>query len=190
VLADIKHKFTMNLTFSATCIGMDTTTQESLLRQAPVSPLYFHIQRLVKNSTAVESEARPVNQRLFQKKKTMQSLLSDRRHISSLLEAGNFTEPNVIPPEHGYSAVEHKWTEFNLDAPAAKSVKLAADFTDWGKFPLELTRSESGFWFIHVPLCPGTYSYRFIVDDEWLTDQSTKCADNLDDPTDAVINVL
>jgi hypothetical protein len=55
-------------------------------------------------------------------------------------------------------------TEFHLAAPAAKSVKLAADFTDWEKSPLDLIRAEDGDWFTVVPLLPGNYAYHFIVD--------------------------
>lgn len=60
--------------------------------------------------------------------------------------------------------------EFHLQAPAACSVKLAADFTDWEKHPLDLIKSEDGVWFTLVPLSPGQYAYRFIVDGQWRDD--------------------
>jgi hypothetical protein len=60
--------------------------------------------------------------------------------------------------------------EFHLEAPAACSVKLAADFTDWEKHPLDLIKSEDGVWFTLVPLSPGQYAYRFIVDGQWRDD--------------------
>ncbi len=60
--------------------------------------------------------------------------------------------------------------EFHLEAPTACSVKLAADFTDWEKHPLHLIKSEDGVWFTVVPLSPGEYSYRFIVDGQWRSD--------------------
>lgn len=63
-----------------------------------------------------------------------------------------------------------KMTEFHLKAPAAMSVKLAADFTDWEKFPLDMIKAEDGVWSIFVPLLPGDYSYRFIVDGKWRDD--------------------
>jgi Glycogen recognition site of AMP-activated protein kinase len=61
-------------------------------------------------------------------------------------------------------------TEFYLEAPSAKSVKLAADFTDWEKFPLDMIKSENGVWFIFVPLSPGSHPHRFIVDGKWCYD--------------------
>jgi Glycogen recognition site of AMP-activated protein kinase len=57
--------------------------------------------------------------------------------------------------------------EFSLEAPFAQSVKLAADFTDWEKFPLDMIKSENGVWHTLVPLPPGDYAYRFIVDGRW-----------------------
>jgi Glycogen recognition site of AMP-activated protein kinase len=65
---------------------------------------------------------------------------------------------------------ELKITDFHLEAPLAKSVKLAADFTDWEKYPLDMIKTENGVWFTIVPLAPGNYSYRFIVDGKWCDD--------------------
>ena len=60
--------------------------------------------------------------------------------------------------------------EFTLEAPWAGSVKLAGDFTEWDLGSIEMMRSHDGFWFTAVPLAPGCYSYRFIVDGEWYDD--------------------
>ena len=68
------------------------------------------------------------------------------------------------------SATGFKKAEFHLIAPFAKSVKLAADFTKWEKFPLDLMKSEGGVWHTVVTLPPGHYSYRFIVDGQWCDD--------------------
>lgn len=84
-----------------------------------------------------------------------------------------------------------KNTEFHLEAPAAKSVKLAADFTDWEKSPLDLIRSEAGLWFAIVPLLPGSYTYRFIVDGQWYDDpQPARRKVNPFGTTNAVVNVV
>ena len=68
------------------------------------------------------------------------------------------------------SLVELKQIEFHLAAPFAGSVKLAADFTDWEKFPPDMMKSENDVWHAVVPLPAGSYSYRFIVDGEWCDD--------------------
>jgi hypothetical protein len=72
------------------------------------------------------------------------------------------------PSSHSRS--ELKITEFHLKAPLAQSVKLVADFTDWEKYPLDLIKSEDGVWYADVPLSPGQYAYRFIVDGQWRDD--------------------
>ena len=84
-----------------------------------------------------------------------------------------------------------KNTEFHLKAPFAGSVKLAGDFTDWEKSPLNLIQSEDGVWFATVPLLPGSYAYRFIVDGRWFDDpQSVQRVANPFGTTNAVVNVV
>lgn len=74
---------------------------------------------------------------------------------------------------------ELKKIEFLLEAPKARSVKLAADFTDWEKYPLNMMQSEDGVWFNVIPLVPGQYSYRYIVDGQWCDDpRSTRRVPN------------
>jgi|GEM_PF-210332 len=68
-----------------------------------------------------------------------------------------------------------KNTKFELAAPSASSVKLAADFTDWEKAPLEMNRKPDGIWSAIVALSPGQHHYRFIVDGTWCDDPN--CAE-------------
>jgi len=80
--------------------------------------------------------------------------------------------------------------DFFLDAPLAKSAKLAADFTDWGNSPLDMIKSEDGVWHAIVPLPPGDHSYRFIVDDEWCDDpHPAMCVPNPFGTVNAVVTV-
>lgn len=60
---------------------------------------------------------------------------------------------------------------FSIHAPDAKSVQVAGDFNDWN--PSEgtmLDRDSRGVWSKVLPLQPGTYQYRFIVDGQWRED--------------------
>lgn len=77
---------------------------------------------------------------------------------------------NDSPRTLSYLPFRLKNIEFRLEAPMANSVKLAADFTDWDKFPLDMNQSVDGVWHLAVPLLPGKYAYRFIVDDQWCDD--------------------
>ncbi|HEY1717885.1 MAG TPA: glycogen-binding domain-containing protein [Verrucomicrobiae bacterium] len=86
--------------------------------------------------------------------------------VSKRQAARTVSSKNSVAPKNA----ELKKVEFHLEAPSAKSVKLAADFTDWEKFPIDMIKTESGVWFTDVPLSPGRYSYRFIVDGLWRDD--------------------
>ncbi len=81
-------------------------------------------------------------------------------------------------------------TTFVLHAPEARSVQLAAEFTEWEDQCLEMRSEPSGVWSITVDLPPGWYLYRFIVDGEWEDDPN--CYFKIPNPfgsRDAVVQV-
>jgi hypothetical protein len=84
-----------------------------------------------------------------------------------------FYSTNNDDAHNNKPAKDIKTVEFHLKAPFAESVKLAADFTDWEKFPLDMIKSEDGIWYTMVPLPSGNYAYRFIVDGEWWDDPNS-----------------
>src|ERR1700709_1756163 len=57
-----------------------------------------------------------------------------------------------------------KETLFHLVAKSARNVLLAADFTGWDQAPLKMVKTVGGIWNIKVPLPPGKYRYRFLID--------------------------
>ena len=61
-------------------------------------------------------------------------------------------------------------TEFNLSAPQAKSVFVAGNFNQWNLSTHPLKQDKKGVWKISLPLGPGRYEYRFLVDGEWQND--------------------
>lgn len=80
---------------------------------------------------------------------------------------------------------------FQLSAPSASSVLLAADFTQWEKAPIALTRLADGTWQVAVALIPGRYAYRFIVDGQWQDDPGcSQWEANSFGSTNAVIEVV
>jgi hypothetical protein len=50
----------------------------------------------------------------------------------------------------------------------AKKVLLAASFTEWK--PVACKKQKDGTYSVSVKLIPGTYEYKFIVDEEWVVD--------------------
>jgi 1,4-alpha-glucan branching enzyme len=59
---------------------------------------------------------------------------------------------------------------FSINAPEALSVQLVGDFTHWQENPVNLKRQHGGIWKATVPLTPGTYHYRFLVNGQWRDD--------------------
>jgi chromosome partitioning protein len=57
--------------------------------------------------------------------------------------------------------------------PQAKKVYVAGDFNNWSAEATPLNRIDgelNGDWEIDVPMSPGRYRYRMIVDDVWQHD--------------------
>src|SRR5581483_8821142 len=52
-------------------------------------------------------------------------------------------------------------TTLSLNAPGARKVEVAGDFTDWKKVPL---KPQDGHWGLHLTVIPGrVYEYVFIL---------------------------
>jgi 1,4-alpha-glucan branching enzyme len=77
---------------------------------------------------------------------------------------------------------------FSMDAPTAKRVLLAGDFTRWLSNPIPLRKHPGGIWENVVSLVPGTYHYRFLVDDEWRDDP--KCTVRVQNPFGTLNDVV
>lgn len=63
-----------------------------------------------------------------------------------------------------------RFVDFELKAPDAKSVTLAASFNGFDPGTLKLSREADGVWRVTVPLPPGAYDYAFDVDGRWTVD--------------------
>ncbi len=59
---------------------------------------------------------------------------------------------------------------FSLKAPEANSVYVTGTFNDWSIDESFKLHRENGQWTIRLPLSPGLYSYRFVVDGIWQED--------------------
>jgi hypothetical protein len=60
---------------------------------------------------------------------------------------------------------------FEFFAPLSHAVYVAGTFNDWNASATPLARDKTGKWSVIVPLLPGSYEYRFVVDGEWKNDQ-------------------
>jgi len=67
------------------------------------------------------------------------------------------------------------YVQFVLEAPAATSVAVAGDFSDWQpSFTLTDTDGD-GVWTGRVPVRPGVHGYMFLIDEtRWQTDPNAE----------------
>lgn len=65
---------------------------------------------------------------------------------------------------------------FSVKFEEAKRVLIAGDFNNWTPEVTPMTRlsQDAGAWTMSLPLRPGRYRYRFIVDGKWVTDPYNK----------------
>jgi len=72
-------------------------------------------------------------------------------------------EPSLAP------ALTTGGVMFTLDAPRAERVQLAGDFNGWDLKGNDMS-PDGGIWKTVVPLEPGRYRYRYVVDGQWQSD--------------------
>jgi len=54
-----------------------------------------------------------------------------------------------------------------VTAPEAKDVRVTGDFTRWEKRGIRLSHDGNGRWRTVLPLDPGEYQYRLLIDGTW-----------------------
>jgi chromosome partitioning protein len=57
----------------------------------------------------------------------------------------------------------------------ASKVLIAGDFNNWSPMSTPMTKTDTpSLWVTKLPLYPGRYRYRFVVDGQWTTDPNNK----------------
>ncbi|HSW46912.1 MAG TPA: AAA family ATPase, partial [Phycisphaerae bacterium] len=59
---------------------------------------------------------------------------------------------------------------FVAEAPGASQVHLAGDFNNWSGTATPMQRLEDGAFQALLPLGPGRYGYRYVIDGRWIHD--------------------
>jgi serine protease AprX len=63
--------------------------------------------------------------------------------------------------------------KFTYHNDAAASVALVGDFNQWNSFAHAFTKQSSGLWEVEIPIRPGEYQYKFLVNGmKWVEDPS------------------
>jgi 1,4-alpha-glucan branching enzyme len=73
-----------------------------------------------------------------------------------------------------------KRVRFSIEAPGATTVLLSGDFTDWEARARRMRRVRRGSrtFATSVPLDPGTYEYKFLIDGQWVEDPKAESVPN------------
>lgn len=88
--------------------------------------------------------------------------------LAVMLPGEGAAPPESLPAD---DAVEVVYVQFLLEAPAATSVAVAGDFTDWEPSFVLDDPDGDGVWSGRVPVRPGVHGYMFVIDGtEWTTD--------------------
>ena len=70
---------------------------------------------------------------------------------------------------------EKRTVDLTFQQPNARSVCVAGSFNNWdqNKTPMRREGADS-VWRVALPLKPGRYEYRFVVDGQWISDPNAK----------------
>src|SRR5437762_589984 len=63
---------------------------------------------------------------------------------------------------------------FAVKFESAKKVLIAGDFNGWQPMSTPMVMEGAGRWKMKLPLAPGRYRYRLVVDGQWMTDPNNK----------------
>jgi len=74
------------------------------------------------------------------------------------------------------TVAKEKKVKFSITAPNASKVSLAGSFNNWSDKKTPLKKNTKKQWEKEVPLKPGSYEYKFVVDGNWINDPAN---DNL-----------
>lgn len=81
------------------------------------------------------------------------------------------TVQHVLPEQLEQSASTH----FSCLAPDNYEVFLAGTFNDWNPKSTPMIKVANGSWNVDVPLLPGRYEFKFVVDGKWCCDPGCGC---------------
>lgn len=146
---------------------------ERLAMSYPDAVLDTHIQRTVRLREAADV-GRPVD-------------AHDRRCRASLDFAALADELWNLPADLGAASLDLEeldaWdvmlhgprsgpqgVRFEVLFPQAREVAITGDFTDWSVEGIPLERVEGNTWRLDLPLEPGVFEYKYIVDGVWKVD--------------------
>ncbi|HEX4257592.1 MAG TPA: hypothetical protein VH089_21040 [Streptosporangiaceae bacterium] len=121
---------------------------------------------------AADGRAAEEVQRTEEARKTEEALRADEAGVGESWAAGNtrVAEAQAAGATGAAAGAEAERTVdvvFSLPAETrADRVALCGEFNDWSMESISLVRGDDRAWRVTVPLVPGTYRYKFLLDGE------------------------
>jgi Glycogen recognition site of AMP-activated protein kinase len=132
---------------------------------------------------AADNRAAEEVQRAEEARKTEEALQAEEAGVGEAWAAGNARVAEAQAAGATGEAPEAERTVdvvFSLPAETqAERVALCGEFNDWSLDSISLARGADRAWSVTVPLSPGTYRYKFLLDGE--TWENGPDADRLED---------
>lgn len=173
MLAKIKERFSAEIL--STIIHVNVKLKESVVLGQTVTKYdkysrgfkdYFSLAReLISSWDAKEPESAEelepisrsrINQTAFEPEASV-------RELPEIESSSDIQSENRLPQEKTE-------TIFSLEDVEAESVYITGSFNDWSLDEGCRLQKESGKWKIKLPLKPGRYQYKFIIDGKWRED--------------------
>jgi len=84
------------------------------------------------------------------------------------------------PAAPATSAASLIYVQLSVNVPAARSVAVAGDFSDWRPIAVLDDPDGDGVWTGRIAVAPGVHEYMFVIDNtRWMTDpRATRYADD------------
>jgi len=178
ILADLRKKFSDKM--FTTVVNFNTKLKEAASLGQPISE-YDPASKGFKDFQALANEIIGVDVQR-DRKQMVESLSRELEAISSSAEELLATAKPMAVSEQS-ETTEKKIAEFYgvrqmNDAvmfitlyPRASTVQLAGDFNNWQPQNTSLEKiADNGIWQIKLPMSPGRYRYRLVVDGQWQQD--------------------
>jgi 1,4-alpha-glucan branching enzyme len=97
----------------------------------------------------------------------------------NFMEVGNMAKKKELDSNATAKKSAGKKVRFEFPAQDAHEVCLAGNFNNWDVHANPMKKDKKGLWKATVPLAPGSYEYRYIVDGQWENDPAcSSCVPN------------
>jgi 1,4-alpha-glucan branching enzyme len=85
-----------------------------------------------------------------------------------------FTGEDAMVSKANVRKTNRRKITFSIEAAHAKEVYLVGEFNGWDSVRHPMASDANGHWSRSLMLPAGKFEYKFLVDDEWVTDPNNE----------------